>query len=137
MMRLLTLLCGASVLLAACGAGTPSAGTVPFDREFTLASGDRLGTNELGVTFDRVSADSRCPADVQCIWEGDAVVALSVTVKDVACSLELHTAGGLPHAATCGGYRFELRELVPAPASAASPIPAGEYRATLLVTLSR
>lgn len=69
------------ILLAACA--SPSGDTVmaaaqtrAFDQPFTLAPGDSVvvGAEHVRVAFDRVTADSRCPRDVQCIWAGEATV---------------------------------------------------------------
>ena len=71
-----------ALCMASCGAnGGP---TVPrnvnLGEPFDLGAAQMavVGDTGLTVTFDRVAADSRCPVDVQCIWEGDATVVLGV-----------------------------------------------------------
>jgi hypothetical protein len=127
----------ALMLLASCGTSpaTPrAAAAATVGEPFTLAPAQTAqveGTG-LAVTFESVSADSRCPADVTCVWEGDAVVL--VTVRPAASTpSELHTSGRYASQVEAGDFRVRLVELKPVPRSGASPAP-GEYRATLVVT---
>jgi len=138
MLRLMTL----PLFLAACASGgsngptATSAPTPALDEEFTLSPGQTAtvtGTN-LGLTFDRVSEDSRCPTDVTCIWEGDAVVVLRVKVEAEEATREVHTQGGESRSrqAPAGDYVVTLVRLEPAPRSTET-IEASTYRATLRV----
>lgn len=110
-------------------------GTMSLAAEFELAPGQavQVGTERLRVEFERVASDSRCPVDVQCVWEGDAVVvvALSQPARP-SVSLQLHTAGSLPGQGTYGRHRVRLVKLLPPPLSSA-PVPAADYRATFVV----
>ena len=127
-----------SLLLVACGGAVSPSRQIPLEQEITLAPGERVGTAELRVTFDRVGADSRCPSDVRCIWEGDASVVLGVEMQGAAgCALELHTAATLQREGRCGAHGVRLVRLVPEPVSAAPPIPPASYRATLIVFAAR
>ena len=112
----------------------PAPQTAPVSREVVLAPGQSARADGLTVTFDGVSADSRCPIGVQCVWEGDAVVV--VTVREPsreAANLELHTSGRYPREGTYGRYRVRLVSLAPQPREGEG-VPAGEYRATVLVS---
>ena len=126
------------VFLAACASGGngPSAPTPAVNEEFTLAPGQTATVNGASVrlTFERVSEDSRCPVDVTCIWEGDAVVVLRVKTDADEVTREVHTQGGEPRSrkAPVGDYVVTLVKLEPAPRSSA-PIEAAAYRATLVV----
>ena len=91
----------------------------------------------LALTFVEVSLDSRCPTDVTCVWEGDAVVALEAVLDGEERGVELHTAGdrerdGAKHV-DVGPYRIHLLGLNPDPLSE-QPIPGSAYRVTLRVT---
>lgn len=47
----------------------------------------------LTITYDRLLEDSRCPADVQCVWEGNGRVLLSLADGESApASIELNTS---------------------------------------------
>ena len=122
------------LLLASCGTSPAAARPARVADPFTLAPGETAqveGTG-LAVTFESVSADSRCPSDVTCVWEGDAVVLVSARPATTS-PRELHTSGRFATEAEVDGYRVRLVELVPVPRSGASPAPSA-YRATLVVT---
>ncbi|EIV92030.1 hypothetical protein FraQA3DRAFT_1524 [Frankia sp. QA3] len=113
----------------------------PLGEEFTLAPREvaEVDGADLDITFVGVSADSRCPAGVSCVWAGDATVELSVVVRNRATgrppsgvTAELHTGTGLATTATVGPFAVALTRLTPAPSpDGVSP---GRYRAVLRVT---
>lgn len=107
---------------------------VELAKSFTLAPGESAKLGDAGpyITFREVSSDSRCPADVVCVWMGDAVVALEVGSPWGWLRGDLHTDPQQPPL-TFGDYRIELAELQPYPLSS-EPIRADRYRATLRVT---
>jgi hypothetical protein len=122
------------LIATACDEKSSVAPTVPLNERFTLAPGQRVQVESAAfqVEFLGVSADSRCPADVVCIWAGDAVV--QVRVSDASQEeYELHTGDATRTAAVHGQARIELVELQPYPFSSRAIAPA-DYRATLTVT---
>ncbi len=40
--------------------------------------------NELQITFQKLTSDSRCPLDVQCVWEGEVDAAFLVTTSNAS-----------------------------------------------------
>ena len=65
----------------------------------TLDDGSRL-------TYLRLVNDSRCPLDVQCVWAGDAEIALQWRAADgTTRALRLHTNGQAGPSATRAGDR--------------------------------
>src|SRR5215510_13679088 len=124
-----------SVLLAAaCADTTPTAPTVPIDRQFTLAPAEAVsiaGTS-LRVQFLRVTGDSRCPADAVCILGGDAVVRIRAASDGVDAEYELHTGDSSRATVSHAGFRIQLLSLQPYPFSSRTTQP-DEYRATLSV----
>ena len=84
------------------------------------------------VEFRGVTGDSRCPADVVCVWAGDAVVQVRVT-DGAAAEYELHTGDSTRAAATHRQTQIRLVELQPYPFSNRTIAP-GDYRVTLTVT---
>jgi hypothetical protein len=123
--------------LAACGNGTTTASTmtVPLGREFTLRVGETATVDgaALRVSVDKVAEDSRCPVDVQCVWEGDAIVSVAIADAAAPRSYQLHTSGRYEREATHGAYQVTLVRLDPAPRSTV-PLSSADYRATLLVS---
>lgn len=70
------------------------------------------------LTFKLIEVkDSRCPADVNCVWAGNAVVKLSIAKgKSAAKMFELNT-GIEPNFISYQGYTITLTELSPTPKS--------------------
>lgn len=126
---LLVLLCAA---LAGCS--SPTAPTVPFNREFTLAPGEEVAVANTAsrIRFIDVQNDSRCPADALCILGGDALVRVAITSKGAHTErYELHTGSTQP--VSHRGFVVRLISLTPYPFSS-TPIRPDEYRVTLRVT---
>jgi hypothetical protein len=125
----------ACLAMAACGnkVGTPAGDTIPLGREFTLAVGESaLVDDDVRITLNSVTDDSRCPVDVTCVWEGDAKVSVEVITPSPRAEHELHTSSRFDREAKHGAYRITLVKLEPAPRSTAPPS-SRDYRATLLV----
>ena len=89
--------------------------------------------NGTRLTFDNVTEDSRCPADAQCIWAGDGVVAVTLqTPKGPAESRELHTQT-TRITNLVSDYTIKLTALAPILRSSQEIQPA-DYIATFVVT---
>lgn len=126
------------LLLIACASGEapPQAPEdVVLASEFRLAPGQarRVASSGLTVRFVRLVSDSRCPAGVSCIWEGDGEVEIGLNLGEKRSLVRLHTHGGAQHTGQIvfSGYRVKLVALNPAPAN--PPRPESEYVATLVV----
>jgi hypothetical protein len=62
---------------------------------FRLSPGGmaRVGRAGVLISFVGITADSRCPIDVVCVWEGDAAARVNVTVGRMAWTpFDLHTS---------------------------------------------
>lgn len=143
--RSIVILLAVSVL-GACSDDTPV--TVETDRElanavevgeaFRLAVGDRarIGDDGLGVGFRGVRQDSRCPTDVECVWAGDAAVALTVAVGRAAPrTVTLHTHQA-PRATRAEGLVLRVVSLAPEPVSTRRIAP-DDYVVTLIAERPR
>ena len=87
----------------------------------------------LAIDLDSV-ADSRCPANARCVWEGDAVVALTIVkAGQKPGRLELHTSPRFAPDAKYRDYTVRLVALAPMPSTDAK-VDQAAYRATILVT---
>jgi hypothetical protein len=120
-----------AVAAAACGTGAdPDLARV--NQPFQLAVGERAVAGGLSIRFTGVSADSRCPSDVVCIWEGDGAVLVEIAPLATDGRVDtLHTRLD-PRAIDVGGYSLELVALDPYPETT-DPIPAGRYVATFVL----
>jgi len=68
----------------------------------------------LELTF-RAIVDSRCPADVNCMWTGDAVVDFLFVKNGAEAPLELHTHSNYDTEASAHGYNVQLISVSPYP----------------------
>jgi hypothetical protein len=102
----------------------------PF--EVKIGESVKLGIDGVTVSFHAVPSDSRCPADVNCVWDGDAVVELGFRSEGVRREVELHSERE-PRQASIGDYLLMLEELRPVPHAGAAPA-SGDYVAVLRVT---
>jgi hypothetical protein len=84
------------------------------------------------LSFFGVESDSRCPVDVQCVWQGNAAVRIDYSVGGDASSSVILNTGVEPAGAEVEGYRISLLALDPHPRSTMG-IPASSYRATLRI----
>jgi hypothetical protein len=64
----------------------------PFD--VGLAPGDRVVVDDtFTIVFHDVAEDSRCPTDVECVWQGNAAVVLKLTAGSGAAFTITLTTG--------------------------------------------
>ena len=115
---------------------TPVPADALLDREFELrVSGvARISGEPLTITFDSVVADSRCPTNTTCVFEGDATVRLNVEGSNASrLTLDLHTQANGPRDGGFQKYRIRLVRLAPDRQNS-SAIPSDQYVATLIVS---
>src|SRR5687767_3795552 len=111
---------GAAVaIVAACSsppAGGPGSGNASPDAgaqtrgaslgdtvHIQLGRSASVDDGRLVLTFVSRGTDSRCPANVVCVWMGDASVRIAVRTRTTSVEREVHT-GIEPHSLTVGGY---------------------------------
>lgn len=124
------------MLLGCASAPTaPTSPTAERQREVVLAPGGsaRLADTDLTLVFDTVVEDSRCPAGVECVWEGDAAVQIHITSPGASLSsYTLHTSDRFPRQIDHGSVRVRLVAVNPQPVVDVVIRP-DEYRVTILV----
>lgn len=129
------------------GCVTDRAGTVdggpaqvsPPAHTLVLARGQQATIADASLSVELVEInDSRCPANVTCIWAGHAAVTLQVgrpgsPAERVVIGTEAPDSMGLPGDAGYAGYSFHLLELERGNADGSTPsVPA--QRATIKVS---
>ena len=144
-MRLHCQIAALCVLLLGCGRQTAEPVAMP---EFTLAE----AADSIPLAFQRdvrvgdvilvlqdVVADSRCPRDVTCVWEGDALVSLAVHpaclpqgCRAASAELRLHT-NVEPREGDALAHRIRLLHLLPEPLRG-TPADSSRYVAWVRVT---
>jgi hypothetical protein len=126
-----------ATLLPACGS-TPARVEARLGEEFTLAIDQEASLQEAGLSlkFLGVAEDSRCPSKVQCAWSGRAVISL-VAQKEQQKPLDftlitIHSPDKTDQTIV-EGYQITLKAIEPRPELPDQPVPAENYRATLIV----
>ena len=123
----------AVIFLSGCTAPTPGV-TVTIGQPFTLEIGQSAVVQNEGIRiyFVNVSADSRCPSGVQCIWAGEAVINLEAEkggqMKEVVLSFP-----GKPRYRLFEKYDLEITSIEPYPKEG-QEINLWEYKAAFIIT---
>lgn len=109
---------------------------VAFEEPFSTRLGNPLtvGTHALRDTFQEVSEDSRCPADVVCIWAGQVIVVVALREGEHNLGSESLIVGNAEESAKkIGDYMVEALVVDPYPVSTGAIAPS-DYALTLKVT---
>ena len=110
---------------------------VRLGREFKLKAGQQVTVKrtKLRIRFIAVENDSRCPADVTCVWAGNAAVQLQLGTGRSSKTVTLNTSKSQSFVGETEyrGYKVKLVDLSPYPRSNRK-IARRDYTATLLVS---
>lgn len=113
------------------GARTQETRAVELGAKVTLAPGEVVAVTSLDmkVRFVAVTADSRCPRDVTCVWAGEVKVQLEIQqASQPAAQAEIREGDST----AAGVYRVTLEQVGPQPTSTVKIAPQ-DYRATLMI----
>ena len=105
-----------TLALAGCGGSTEPTPS-PTGTDVILELGQAARLNGTNITVSLVSVeDSRCQPDMECVWEGNAKIALDLSeAGGPEITGELNTHPTYPHALTFRYVRIELTGLDPLP----------------------
>ena len=95
--------------------------TVALGQDFAVDVGESVTVagEGLTVTYVELVADSRCPPDVQCIWAGNATIAVAMAkAGELAANVQLNTMEG-PKSAGYSSYTVALLDLAWGPSPTA------------------
>ena len=67
---------------------------------------------QLSIKFVEMVGDSRCPADMRCVWAGNAKIKVELSGKGKSQIVELNT-GMKPQSVVYGGYEIKVGALEP------------------------
>ena len=83
----------------------------------TLQFRDTLFNNEenFWITFDSLLADSRCPVDAICLWEGNAELGFTFAKDGNEIPFSLNTHVDFLRDTTLLGYKVSLIDVMPYP----------------------
>lgn len=113
--------------------GSPAVLDLPF--QIKIGQTVQISSEGLAVTFLKVSEDSRCPVDVECVLAGQATIDLMAALHGSDLGGFSLTLGSDKHAGqnSISGYQITLSELEPIPDTRIQSPP--DYVATLEVVL--
>ena len=92
-----------------------------------------VDAGRLVLTFVSRGTDSRCPANVVCVWMGDAAVRIGARAGNTSVERELHT-GLDPHSLAVNGYVVTVVGLLPYPGTETAERPSATPTVLLRVT---
>ncbi len=75
---------------------------------------EKIGVNNVSVTFQKLVEDSRCPKNAYCIWAGQAVIDLEINDGWVG-SLTLNVEDQAAKKLIYEGYEYTLIDVLPYP----------------------
>ena len=111
-------------------------GTPVLPTTITLAAGAStdIASANLRVRFDSVTAESRCPSNVQCVQAGSATVALTIAQLSGVMSAQLLSLSTIvgKDTATSYGQPIRLLNVLPVPVTT-TPTPPSAYRVELKI----
>jgi hypothetical protein len=82
---------------------------LPADGLAVLSAGQSVALDtQTRLSFDRVTADSRCPANAQCAWAGEVAIALRLDRAGEQAELQLST--GSRTRASALGWQVEFAD---------------------------
>lgn len=83
-----------------------------------LGIGQELILDNISVEFKKVISDSRCPEQVNCIWQGEAKVLLGITLNGTYFEKELVISDPAAQAVQFGDMELSVPYLNPYPRTA-------------------
>ena len=102
--------------------------------DFNLAVGKSatISGTDYRIKFNRVTEDSRCPVDVQCVWAGDAKIELTVARNSAPDDTRVISLTPPNSEATVGNVKIRFVSLAPTPRQSEPPA-SRPYVARLMV----
>ena len=109
----------AAFIYSGCEKNLELKSTLPLNDTIEIANFNTRYNYEhkLVLRMDSVLGDSRCPSNVQCVWEGNAEVRFLFTVDSIRTDFVLNTHGRMQFNSdtVIGGYSISLLDLSPYP----------------------
>lgn len=96
-------------LLLSAGAAAQDIGVVSS----ILQEGEILNFENRAIKFKKVISDSRCPQDVTCIWEGEALVSIEIYENDrcIEEKIIVATSANIPLKFNSGKGNFSIEQI--------------------------
>ena len=112
-----------------------TAGKVDLGEEFKIKNGQEVVVRgeKLRITFSSVFRESRCPIGVDCVWVGNAAIAIEVAKRNKKQVVAMLNTLLEPREIGYRGFKIRLVALSPYP-KFNEPIDPKDYEATIIVT---
>jgi hypothetical protein len=121
----------AAVIAAACW--SPTSPDAVAGKPFDLKVGSTATLPDgLRIKFDHVTADSRCPSDVQCVRAGEAIIVVSLVMSNGSPETREMRTDATGSQISYADHTIQLTALAPSPRST-PPIDPRNYVATFVV----
>jgi hypothetical protein len=105
--------------------------TVPFHLKVNQVA--TIKSENLKIKFLNVTSDSRCPADVNCIWQGEVTIIVNL-VKNGQNLGNFSLSSLLNSATNVNIYSLKLTNVSSGPVVSGKPIKISDYVVTLVVS---
>lgn len=92
-----------------------------------------IKSENLKIKFLNVTSDSRCPADVNCIWQGEVTIVVNL-VKNGQNLGNFSLSSVFNPEITANKYSIKLTNVVSGPVLSGQPIKNSDYVVTLVVS---
>jgi len=107
-------------LTFSCEKADDTPGTFVLGEPFELSLNDPSADCECGkisITYSQITEDSRCPTNVECFWEGRAVIKFDLSIENKQQKLVLTSRAGHEELSrdTIDNYIFSLESVDPYP----------------------
>jgi hypothetical protein len=89
---------------------TPTVHPTDTSSPFTIKVGQQVKAENFGLILNKITEDSRCPANVQCIWAGRVAAEFNAVSGTEHQLITLTTDS----AVAFGGYDFKIESVKPA-----------------------
>jgi hypothetical protein len=106
----------ATLILVLAFSGAQAAGKKTETLRVQVNHEKRFAKSRLFVRFVELVEDSRCPADTNCVWAGNAKIKVRVRANGRSHDLTFDT-NGRNQTAVAEGYQLKLVRLTPEPRS--------------------
>ena len=108
---------------------------VDLGEEFNIKNGEEVVVRgeKLLITFSSVFSESRCPIGVDCVWVGNAAIAIEVAKKNKKQIVAMLNTFLEPKEIVYKGFKIKLVALNPYP-NFREAIDPKDYEATMVVT---
>ena len=123
------------LLLIVAFIGLAQAKTQTENRVTVKVREQKTVNKQLSIRFVEMVGDSRCPADMRCVWAGNAKIKVELSGKGKSQIVELNT-GMKPQSVVYGGYEIKVVALEPRIRTNVRINP-DSYTATFSVTKSK